>query len=392
MKSNHVGPVKVALFGMDTRSYKTLQLFLKGPCRGIAEVVDESLADIDILDADFAYAGEILESRRQQSPQRPIILLSLQRLAIENTHYVPKPVNSQQLTTMICQLAGPKRKQPSNSVNQDAQSTAQKPVSNSVGQDEQIPVQKTRQRRSAFEDNEGGFTTFLGTLLDIDFSDPTQLQKASFEPKNYLLGYVLSALKVSAHQGTAQQLNSIWKPLLIFPKTRQIWLDADDKQLRAFAGIEQSKMYAGNIGLVPLDAAVVSLAENDSQKFQDMDAFVWKLALWTSKGRFPLDIDPVLPVYLKHWPNFTRLMLIPDALRMAALIIENPRSPMDIAKVLQVKPHYVFAFITACQSLGILDQARRQSDLIVMPEPPSPTKKQGLFSKILQKLRGDQVT
>jgi hypothetical protein len=92
---------------------------------------------------------------------------------------------------------------------------------------------------------------------------------------------VLSAIKVSVHQGSAYQLNSIWKPLLIFPDTRQIWLDADDKQLRAFAGIEQNKIHTGNIGLMPIDALATAVAK-DPDKFQDMDSFIWKLALWTS--------------------------------------------------------------------------------------------------------------
>jgi hypothetical protein len=148
-------------------------------------------------------------------------------------------------------------------------------------------------------------------------------------------------------------------------------------------------MFAGNISLVALDVEAASSIEQDKSKFQDVEAFIWKLALWTSKGRFPVDIDPNLPVYLKHWPNFTRLMLIPEVMRMAALLIDSPRSPLEVARVLQVKPHYVFAFITACQSLGILAQAKRQSDNLVMPEAPKPSQKQSLFSKILHKLRGE---
>jgi hypothetical protein len=71
------------------------------------------------------------------------------------------------------------------------------------------------------------------------------------------------------------------------------------------------------------------------------------------------------------------------------LLIKSPRSAIEIVKVLQVKPQYVFAFITACQSLGILGQCQRQADFMVSPEPPKPSQKQSLFSKILQKLRGE---
>jgi hypothetical protein len=383
MKPSGSGAIKVALYGMDARSCKTMQLYLKGPCRGIAEVVDEAVAEVDILDADFAKAGEILEQLRQKTPPRPIILLSLQVLKIENTYFVAKPVNAQQLMGVLSQLG---KKHPPVAIESPEKL---EPILKPIPTEAPVLVEKPRKRRSTFQDNEGGYTAFLGTLMDVDFHDPEQFIKASFDPKNYLLSYVLSALKVSSHLGVAQQLNSVWKPLLIFPGTRQIWLDADDKQLRAFAGIEQSKMFAGNISLVALDVEAASSIEQDKSKFQDVEAFIWKLALWTSKGRFPVDIDPNLPVYLKHWPNFTRLMLIPEVMRMAALLIDSPRSPLEVARVLQVKPHYVFAFITACQSLGILAQAKRQSDNLVMPEAPKPSQKQSLFSKILHKLRGE---
>lgn len=386
-------PVKVALYGMDPRSYKTMELYLKGPCRGIAEVVAEADAEINIIDADFATAGSILDACRQKAPERPIVLLSLQSLKIENTYFVQKPVNAEQLTAVLNKLAHSKKTKelvkPLPVVEESRQivdNNRQKPHA-----DIKKPVsQKTEKSRSAFENNEGGYTAFLGTLLDIDFNDPKQLMSASYNAKVHLLSYVLSAYKVACHHGSAQQLNSIWKPLLIFPDTRQIWLDADDKQLRVFAGLEQNKLFASNISLVPIDADTVKVGKA-KDKFQDMDTFIWKLSIWTSKGRFPASIDPNLPVLLKCWPNFTRLLLIPDAMRMASLLLGGAYSPLDVVRVLNVKPQYVFAFISACHSLGILSQNQRSA--VSMPKPPSPppkaSKKQNLFSKILNKLRGD---
>lgn len=393
MKKSGPVPLKVALHGMEPKSYKTMELYLKGPCRGIAEVVNDADAQIDIIDADFAKAGDILDASRRKVPERPIVLLSLQSLKIENTYFVLKPVNAGQLMAVLNQLALDRKAkevvEPVPVVEPPRKATdgnQQKPSAD-VG----IPlVRKPEKKRSAFENNEGGYTAFLGTLLDIDFNDSMQLMNANFDAKVHLLSYVLSAYKVACHQGRAQQLNSIWKPILIFPDTRQIWLDADDKQLRAFAGVEQNKAFAGNIGLVAIDADAVKQGKA-RDKFQDIDAFIWKLSIWTSKGRFPAGIDPNLPVLLKYWPNFTRLMLLPDAMRMASLLIRGPYTPLDVIKILNVKPQYVFAFISACHSLGILSQSRRSDDPAppAKPDVPKANKKQNLFSKILHKLRGD---
>lgn len=387
MKKNGPVTIKVALYGMDPRSYKTMELYLKGPCRGIAQVVAEQDAQIDIIDADFATAGEILETRRQQTPDRPIVLLSLQPLKIPNTHFIQKPVKVEQITAVLTDLT--RTKTDATKTEQDLDESSE--LNQTTPQLETKPseaVQQTPQKkRSAFEANEGGYTAFLGNLADMDFDDPKQWTTASFDPKSHLLSYVLSACKIACHQNHAQQLSSMWKPLMIFPDSRKVWLDADDKQLRVFAGVEH-KLFANTIGLSPIDEAS-NVFSKAADKLQDMDAFIWKLSIWTSKGRFPANIDPNLPVFLKQWPNFTRLMLIPDAMRIAALLVKSPRSSIEIVKVLHVRPQYVFAFITACQSLGILGQCQRQADFMVSPESPKPNQKQSLFSKILQKLRGE---
>ncbi|AEF99770.1 hypothetical protein [Methylomonas methanica] len=393
MKKARSVPIKVALYGMDPRSYKTMELYLKGPCRGIAEVVSDADAHIDIIDADHATAGNILEACRQKVPQRPIVLLSLQNLKIENAHFVQKPVNAEQLMAVLNQLARARKTKeiaepvtvlarPEVIIDSERKNIATPTSSAEVG--------KPEKKRSAFENNEGGYTAFLGTLLDIDFSDPEQLANARFDAKVHLLSYVLSAYKVACHQGCAQQLNSIWKPLLIFPDTGQIWLDADDKQLRAFAGVEQNKVFAGNISLTPVDAEAVRQGKA-IDKFQDVNAFIWKLSIWTSKGRLPIAIDPNLPVVLKCWPNFTRLLLVPDAMRIASLLLKGPYTPIEVSKVLNVKPQYVFAFMSACLSLGLLSQTQRsvEATATAVPALIKTNKKQSLFSKILNKLRGD---
>jgi hypothetical protein len=78
-----------------------------------------------------------------------------------------------------------------------------------------------------------------------------------------------------------------------------------------------------------------------------MNSFIWKLACWTSKGRYPQALNLTEPVYLKQWPNFTRLLITPHAMRIAALLTTGPRSVLEIIHGLKIKPQYVFIFISA---------------------------------------------
>lgn len=382
MKKPAVAPIRVALYGMDPRSQKTLELYLKGPCQGIAVVVDEALAEVDIIDADFATAGDILQQRRQQNPRRLIILLSLQTLNIADTLFVKKPVNAEDLIAALRQVKslpevakpveGPRELEPVDPL----------PTAKTDSGDGQVAAGERPKKKTA-----NPMASFLGTLPGVDFNDPAQVLNASYDPKSFFLGYVQSAYKVAKQERRSKQLNSIWKPLLILPEIQQIWLDADDKQLRVFAGMEQSRMFGSNISLTSVDAA--ALGGKTPDKFQDMEAFLWKLTIWTSKGRFPLGMDLNKPVFLKRWPNFTRLLVTPDALRISGLLMQGARAPLEIARVLNISPQYVLVFISACHNAGLLGFSERRSDELLAPARPTANPKQGLLSKILSKLRGE---
>lgn len=367
-------PVKVALYGMDPRSYDTMTAFLSEQCQGIAEVVDAEAADVDILDADFPTAGDILAERRAQSPNRPLILLSLERLRIENTFFVQKPVMPDALIETLTQL------RPTELI--PAESEPQTPPVEAL---ETLPAELPPPAESKRQ-HTVAYGHFLNDLTAIDYDDPDQIELAAYDPKRFFLGFVQSAFKAVQAEGRALQLQSMWKPMFLFPETQRIWLDADDKQLRLLAGMEQSKILSSNVTLMPFDVESVIAGKADDG-FQDMEAFLWKLTLWTCKGRYPQGLDMKRPVYLKHWPNFTRLMLIPEGMRIAALLAQGPRAPLDIIKLLRIRAEYVFAFVSACHSIGILAQTTRHADELVTPAAPKDSQKQSLLRKILQKLR-----
>lgn len=400
IKKSAPAPIKVALLGMDPRSRKTMELYLKGPCRGIA-VIDDMNAEIDILDADYPTAGEILKQRSDQQFDRPIILMSLEKLAIPNTHFLQKPVKAAQLVEILLRIRPKPVKPKAHLVPSSAESLAKIDSDPGAHHHEKHKTDShhhenkpkhsdvPNKRRSAMEMNEGGYTAFLGTLAGIDFNNPSHLVNAYFEPKRFFLGFVQSAYRVARAEQRALQLQSVWKPLFIYPASEQVWVDADEKHLRVMAGIEQNKSLNGYLSLVPFDVNSES-EQRLSERFQDMDAFLWKLAIWTSKGRLPFGLNPQHPVFLKYWPNFTRLMITPDAMRIAALLAQGPQTPLDIVRELNIRAEFVFAFIAACHAIGILDQSTRHADeLVIQPEKSKAVKKHGLLGKILSKLRGE---
>ncbi|MCF7971521.1 MAG: hypothetical protein K9L22_10210 [Methylococcaceae bacterium] len=412
MKSKPTDLLAVSLYGMDGRTHNTMILFFKNSCKGVVQIVEEHKADVDIIDADAMDAKVILDHCLARQPLRPIIILSLEKLNIEHTIYVAKPAKTETMLAALTEAKDRLKKQkekkktilkkPEDSILDTAKVNRIKP---SI--EKQVPFElssekkfysnpleqkKTEKHKAAMMINEQNFSNFIGIISGIDFNDPVQWRNARYSPKQYYQGYVQSSIKIAYEKRQVVKLNSDWKPLIILPHSHELWLDFDDKQLRAFSGVELTSSPIHDVKKMTL-SKVNPKEEGFSaklDKFQDMNIFVWKLACWTSKGRYPDTLDISTPVYLKQWPNFTRLVVTPHAMRIAALLVVGPRSMLDIIRTLKVRPQYVFVFVSSAYAIGILGQSKRRVDEsieIEMPKIKSAPKK-NLFSRILNKLRG----
>ncbi|EIC30608.1 MULTISPECIES: hypothetical protein [Methylomicrobium] len=388
-------PLTVALHGMDERSRKIMMMFLQGPCRGKVVVIDDDDSDVDIFDGDMPASKKLLSEHLGTAREKPTIVLSLQDFNHEGVLQVRKPVKTDDMLSVLneakIQLADFARKKAEKQAVLAVAETKQndefepQPLKTYVmDRDERGKISK---HRTAMRFDEKGFQAYIGSLSDIDVNDPAQFANASYDPKDYFQGYIQSAFMVCRAKGQIMQLQSGWKPIMIFPHTHEVWLDADDPQLRAFAGIRLNQSSTSKMSISPVNGQTMGLG-GSLDKFQSMDAFLWKLACWTSKGRYPRMIDYTRPVYLKCWPNFTRLLITPHALRIAALLMQGPRTLPNVAQVLDVKPQYVFVFASAACALGLMSQAKREADNLVQPPEVKATKGQGLLSRIMNKLRG----
>ena len=226
-------PLLVTLYGLNERSYKTMVLFLAGPCKGKAKVVESADAEIDILDADFPTAKYILDQCRESNPDRPIIVMSLENLRLEETIFLKKPVNATAMIAALKQVRKLLEVKQKNSA--DIELPGQEVVGNLVEDSKSTDQTNVAYRQVGRRYTEGGFSAFLGIIPDINFNDRAQVIRASYNPKNHFQGYVQSAFSVANAKDRVVKLNSSWKPLYILPKSQEVSLEVSDSQLRVFA-------------------------------------------------------------------------------------------------------------------------------------------------------------
>lgn len=409
--------LRVCALGFDARSYNALQLFFRGKCADRASLVGDDEAEVAIIDMDSFNAAKILAAERERYPERAFILLSLQEQDDSLTGKaigIKKPVQIQAMLAALDEMKTRLTEQSSDPKAHRPHGYDANPFSAPTPPPDQVPKAEIRtpkpEKMAVFvarnEDrnttqaatllDERGFGEYIGSLNDIDPNSPLEVKAAQYDPKRYLQGYLQSACKTALSRNCALRLNTGWKPITIFPQSREVWVDADDQQLRAFclvpvhsiSDLDFSNSDGAVMTISPASAIRMKEDEYDVSKLQRMDALIWKIALWTSAGRIPEDIDLNRPVYLRHWPNFTRLLVFPNALRIAALLSEQPRPLLDVAEALNIRQQYVFAFFSAARALGLADQALRQSENLIAPPPVEPRKNAGLLKKILNRLIG----
>lgn len=393
------GPLRVSVLGMDGRSLSTFKFFLQGPCRNQAVPVTDLSAEISVIDLDGVDSSQLFAKEREAFPERPIIVTSLNRPDFPGTIFVSKPIKA---PAMMAAIDEARQK-----LSSQANIADQYPEKGPMGDDDKDTMVVEKKRTSTYASlrrsthktamllDEKGYSAFVGAVDDINLKDPHQVHNAHYDKKKYLQAYVQSAVKLARSRNRILQLNCGWKPITIFPRFNEIWIDADDRQLRAFCVVPVNTIsdidVSGAQGKAKAIISPVSPdqvgANHDPMKFQTIDAFIWKIALWTSNGRVPNGIELGQPVYLKHWPNLSRFVMIPHSLRIAALLIDRPMTLPDVAATLQIRQQYVFSFFSAAKALGLAGQSTRQADMISTDSQRIEPRRTGLLRKILNRLK-----
>ncbi|MEE9396324.1 MAG: hypothetical protein V3V31_04855 [Methylococcales bacterium] len=384
--------LRTVLLGMDERAQTALGMFLERYCQDRVVLVREESAEVSVIDMDVMRGEQLFQETRKKYPDRPVILLSLGKQISPGMFSVEKPVRPDAMVSVLKQVTNLLAKgASSDSSNQeDSQNdgfSALRFNSRSYSGLER----RTHQVALQFDDRR-----YSAVRKSVDLNDQEQVDNMHFNPKEYLLGSVLSAFRIACSENRVLRLETGWKPIIIVPDTQRVWVDADDKQLRSVAKVPTLSVssiaadFRGKVSDVLLSP--VSKTEKDALdpgSFQTMEAFLWKLALWTANGRVPDNIDFKQPVFLSRWPNFTRCLISPHALRISALLVRGPRTLSDLASVLNIRYDYALSFFTAAYALGFAGQAKQQSDtIVVQPQPPIKFRKHtGILSKILSRLR-----
>jgi hypothetical protein len=298
---------------------------------------------------------------------------------VENGHtlFVKKPIPVIQLMNAIDQLSETLNK-PIATKN-DEPKQKRKHVQPEIQQTQPTVSQRMLQVASLMTETQE--KVFIGTSPDIDPDNQEQLAKIYYDPQHYLQWHIQQALNQATRYNKNVTIEGPWPAIDMVIGKQQIVVDAGEKHLRPFCTVPDATRE------VELQFHEQNRPTTGRHEYS-IYAFIWQLALWASRGRLPSGTRLNQPIYLRRWPNFSRLVVTPYALAIAALWTKHPRSLMDTANSLDIPQRYVFAFYSAANAVQLAGETRRAVDTLLEPPMIERAKHRGLFSRLLNRLRG----
>ncbi len=386
--------LRIAMVGLSDRTENAIKLFLEKNFVGIDHVGFDDAPDCIIFDLDQPI-GRSRWKRLLSATRRPCtsILVSLSgygdadcKRMQKSCVSLRKPVRLGQLQEALSKLQG-RRLRPAQATSALDKAIARRktPVAAQETAAQAEEPKRPPSLHAAAQQLPGKATPLhFSSRTQFDPQDLDTLKKAQYDPAQYFQGYLTRLL---AQRPDKQGTLTIWTP------DGQIRLDLETGK----ANVHLSKYRFRTLCSIPSDPShptpwrevhdVEPPSGNPHRKETSIQGLEWIAAIWASRGRLPQHLDAQRPVHMRHWPNLTRLTAIPHAMNIAALWSQNDFSPLETARLLRIDPRHVFTFVSACDAIGVLQQAEPDS----ATESPPPKKRRAhkhrsLLGRLLAKI------
>ncbi|MEJ2393939.1 MAG: hypothetical protein P8Z77_04015 [Candidatus Thiodiazotropha sp.] len=388
MYSVSSNPLGIALLGMNDRDRSRLELFLDHHWSSNCLLVSEKQADLCILDLDSLHGKKILQQQKVTYPHRPLIVLSVHEAEISDVSHLRKPLSTDRLKSAINGFISALAQNTSEEKEVPAKAPEPAPISQErPSTDTSEPT--VNKRRSALP---GAATQAriirgsCGPSGDIDLNNPTADSKLFYDPGVLFQQVLKSGIEKCRQEARPVRLSMPDKKYVtLLPEANIAFTNLSDTKLRSrcLLPINQHEIHID----YPSSREIDQLQAN-MEASQDIDGLLWKVSLWSARGRLPIGTSADTTIELQQWPNLTRLLAIPHFLRIAALWTKTPMSLTQTVETLNIEARYVCAFFSACYALELTQLLSMAEDRKVSQKSAqkSSTPK-GVLRRILRRLR-----
>lgn len=196
---------------------------------------------------------------------------------------------------------------------------------------------------------------FCGLAADRSVQELAEDPELRYDPEVHLVSALREAYLVGSKWQVPTQLECSVGRIVVDTTRNLLLCDFDADRLES--------LFATPLGRRPKtrtlnrqEQAAIQTHTPHPQGQRRLDDLLWRAGLLTAVGRLPIEADPQRPIYLRHWPNLTRLTAIPHAVRIAAMWSARGASLVETAATLGIAQRHVIAFYNAASALDLLTE------------------------------------
>ncbi|MBV1959537.1 MAG: hypothetical protein KUG53_02270 [Pseudomonadales bacterium] len=383
-------PIQISTIGLNERSLHTFEFFFKKDCKARYVLCEEHrIARITLIDIDMAGSDTALNDYRKKNPTKTVICLSVSGESTHGDFCIKKPINSTELVQLLDNIVDKATVEQRNNNCGETIPETELSMNTEPGGDTRTFNQSNTSRAGEHLGQEDESDLF-GKNRNIDINNKKEVALVTYSPKNMFQGAIIKGCNLAKSKNSIVEVRCLGVSAIIDGASFKAYTAAPYGVIRPTCLLRSSENpQFKNIEFENLEETLLS--HNRGKKTNivcmDIDAFIWKISLWSSRGRIPEGTNFSLPVYLIHWPNLTRLDNIPHAPRIASVLMSAPDTLCHIAERLDIPQRYVFGFYSACNALELSGNARRQVDNLFKPTERPLTHPRVMLRKILDHVR-----
>lgn len=337
-------PVLIGLLGIAGQTRLILETVIGQQAKGRYRLVAGEAPQLAIIDLDVEDADRLWADLRSRYPDLPTLAMSAKGETRLGAVTVKKPVSPQR---MLEALDGLVRASGVGGAAIAGSSTALR-LGGGVRAD--ITRATTAALDETLEDSAA-----CGEAADFELDVHKPPAAIFYSADHRLQDACRQAMQMARQTGHNHlfAIDGLLHPLAFLPvQDGQVVTQLSWKHLRSFcllplAGVSNA--------IIPLNGLPHDLEALPRVPYEQ---FMWEVALWTSRGRLPEGTPLDVPLRFKHWPNFTRQLETPHAMRLAACWSAHPYSLARIIQMLGIPQRYVFGFFSAANAAGLVEWCR----------------------------------
>ncbi|MGF1547752.1 MAG: hypothetical protein ACFCUG_10535 [Thiotrichales bacterium] len=366
--------LKIGVWGTEDRFRRMLALFLSRKAGDAFTVSDLADADIAVVDLDGFNAERQWQAFRAQYGSLPTLVMSVEERDLPDASCVLKPIHGDELLKALRRLERSALKRRRAEVGNEVRPLALKaaPVGTALHAARLLGAPEIARLPTS--------------AVSADAVDPGLAREPSrhYDPGEYLQGIVERALAKARETSGPVAIRGLGQDIEILAQGAGVRTVLNDAQVCALCHVRFDVNFTPYLIVVGVTAG----PHTASVKAQDVDAFRWKVALWSSRGRLLKGVDPNQAVRLRRWPNLTRWTRLKFDMQLAALWFQFGFSPRGIGERFGIPQRYINSFHSAGSALDLFEPNADSHDRKPLTSVAPSAEKRGFLARLLGFLGG----